>query len=218
MRAAKAEQRPQKQPDARDPARQPGAQKAEKGPHAKTRAKARAANRAPGFALKLTLAMLLVLTLALSLGGTVLLAGNFSDSLNEAGRQAEAQHLLQCYALESNLLDVAARGETVSDSHLARYGSMLADYTGGRMAMAAIFCARADMAGADAGGAQDGSSTPAESASYAPAESAAGGIGTQNGSNAPAESAASAPGEAPALRQVYSSFPWAAQFFLYSKK
>ncbi len=99
---------------------------------------------APGFALKLTLAMLLVLTLALSLGGAVLLAGNFTDSLNEAGQQAEAQHLLQCYALESDLLDVAARGETVTDSHLARYGSTLSDYTGGRMA--AIFCVQTQAA------------------------------------------------------------------------
>lgn len=62
--------------------------------------------------------MLLVLAMALSLGGAVVLAGNFDDALNEAGQQAEVQHLLQCYALESDLLDVAARGETVTDSHL----------------------------------------------------------------------------------------------------
>ena len=64
-------------------------------------------------------------------GGAVVLAGNFDDALNEAGQQAEVQHLLQCYALESDLLDVAARGETVTDSHLARYGSSLEDYVGG---------------------------------------------------------------------------------------
>ena len=87
--------------------------------------------RALGFAQKLTLAMLLVLAMALSLGGAVVLAGNFDDALNEAGQQAEVQHLLQCYALESDLLDVAARGETVTDSHLARYGSSLEDYVGG---------------------------------------------------------------------------------------
>lgn len=83
--------------------------------------------RALGFAQKLTLAMLLVLAMALSLGGAVVLAGNFDDALNEAGQQAEVQHLLQCYALESDLLDVAARGETVTDSHLARYGRSLED-------------------------------------------------------------------------------------------
>ena len=82
--------------------------------------------RALGFAQKLTLAMLLVVAMALSLGGAVVL-GNFDDALNEAGQQAEVQHLLQCYALESDLLDVAARGETVTDSHLARYGSSLED-------------------------------------------------------------------------------------------
>ena len=65
--------------------------------------------------------------------GAVVLAGNFDDALNEAGQQAEVQHLLQCYALESDLLDVAARGETVTDSHLARYGSSLEDYVGGTL-------------------------------------------------------------------------------------
>ncbi len=108
----------------------------------------KAGRAAPGFALKLTLAMVLVLTLALSLGGAALLAGNFSDSLNEAGQQAEAQHLLQCYALESNLLDVAARGETVTDSHLTRYGSTAADYTGGLLT--ALFHARDDAPEEDA--------------------------------------------------------------------
>lgn len=86
------------------------------------------------FAHKLTLAMLLVLAFSLSLGGAVLLAGSFSDSLDEASRNAEAQHLLQCYALESTLRDVAARGENVSETQLTRFGSGLADYTGGRLA------------------------------------------------------------------------------------
>ena len=147
---------------------------------------------APGFALKLTLAMLLVLTLALSLGGTVLLAGNFSDSLNEAAQQAEAQHLLQCYALESNLLDVAARGETVTDSHLARYGSTLADYTGGRMA--AIFCAPADAAAA----------RTSDTSSNGPAASEGGDPAL------PENDDPTAPESETALRQVYSSFPWEA--------
>lgn len=89
--------------------------------------------RALGFAQKLTLAMLLVLALSLSLGGAVVLTGNFSDALGEAGQQAEAQHLLQCYALESDLMDIAAQGETVTDSSLARYGSSLEDYVGDKL-------------------------------------------------------------------------------------
>ncbi len=86
------------------------------------------------FAAKLTLAMLLVLAFSLSLGGAVLLMGNFTDTLEEASRNAEAQHLLQCYALESTLRDIAARGEAVSEAQLARFGTGLADYTGGRLA------------------------------------------------------------------------------------
>ncbi len=168
---------------------------------------------APGFALKLTLAMLLVLTLALSLGGAVLLAGNFTDSLNEAGQQAEAQHLLQCYALESDLLDVAARGETVTDSHLARYGSTLSDYTGGRMA--AIFCVQTQAAAADASGAPEagGGRNAEPGASTAPAGGGlpAAGSAEPGASVAPAGGAALAAEGETALRQVYSSFPWAAE-------
>lgn len=159
---------------------------------------------APGFALKLTLVMLLVLTLALALGGTVLLAGNFSDSLNEAGQQAEAQHLLQCYALESDLLDMAARGETVTDSHLARYGSTLADYTGGRMAMAAIFCAPAGAAGDAAAGAPERAGPDGAEDSRSASSETSGPAVPENGDSPSAE------GET-AFRQVYSSFPWAAE-------
>ena len=113
-------------------ARRTGAQAAESGA-ARPAGGAGKTLRALGFAQKLTLAMLLVLAMALSLGGAVVLAGNFDDALNEAGQQAEVQYLLQCYALESDLLDVAARGETVTDSHLARYGSSLEDYVGGKL-------------------------------------------------------------------------------------
>lgn len=90
--------------------------------------------RALSFAQKLTLAMLLVLMLALSLGGTALLAGNFSDALDSAGAQAEEQHLLQCYALEANLRDITARGDAVTAERLARYGRGLGDYTGSQLA------------------------------------------------------------------------------------
>ena len=81
-------------------ARRTGAQAAESGA-ARPAGGAGKTLRALGFAQKLTLAMLLVLAMALSLGGAVVLAGNFDDALNEAGQQAEVQHLLQCYALEA---------------------------------------------------------------------------------------------------------------------
>lgn len=136
--------------------------------------------RALGFAQKLTLAMLLVLAMALSLGGAVVLAGNFDDALNEAGQQAEVQHLLQCYALESDLLDVAARGETVTDSHLARYGSSLEDYVGGKL----VALYRGDAA------AQGGTSSAAAE------------------TETEAQAASDAERQPAALRTVYTSFPW----------
>lgn len=131
-------------------------------------------------AQKLTLAMLLVLAMALSLGGAVVLAGNFDDALNEAGQQAEVQHLLQCYALESDLLDVAARGETVTDSHLARYGSSLEDYVGGKL----VALYRGDAA------AQGGTSSAAAE------------------TETEAQAASDAERQPAALRTVYTSFPW----------
>ncbi|MFR1784517.1 MAG: HAMP domain-containing protein [Ruthenibacterium lactatiformans] len=124
--------------------------------------------------------MLLVLAMALSLGGAVVLAGNFDDALNEAGQQAEVQHLLQCYALESDLLDVAARGETVTDSHLARYGSSLEDYVGGKL----VALYRGDAA------AQGGTSSAAAE------------------TETEAQAASDAERQPAALRTVYTSFPW----------
>lgn len=142
--------------------------------------------RALGFAQKLTLAMLLVLAMALSLGGAVVLAGNFDDALNEAGQQAEVQHLLQCYALESDLLDVAARGETVTDGHLARYGSSLENYVGGKL-VALYWGAAAAQAGASSAAAE----TETEAQAQANAQTAS---GTER--------------QPAALRTVYTSFPW----------
>lgn len=160
-------------------ARRTGAQAAESGA-ARPAGGAGKTLRALGFAQKLTLAMLLVLAMALSLGGAVVLAGNFDDALNEAGQQAEVQHLLQCYALESDLLDVAARGETVTDSHLARYGSSLEDYVGGKL----VALYRGDAA------AQGGTSSAAAE------------------TETEAQAASDAERQPAALRTVYTSFPW----------
>lgn len=110
----------------------------------------------------------------------MVLAGNFDDALNEAGQQAEVQHLLQCYALESDLLDVAARGETVTDSHLARYGSSLEDYVGGKL----VALYRGDAA------AQGGTSSAAAE------------------TETEAQAASDAERQPAALRTVYTSFPW----------
>lgn len=162
-------------------ARRTGAQAAESGA-ARPAGGAGKMLRALGFAQKLTLAMLLVLAMALSLGGAVVLAGNFDGALNEAGQQAEVQHLLQCYALESDLLDVAARGETVTDSHLARYGSSLEDYVGGKL----VALYRGDAA------AQGGTSSAA----------------AETETEAEAQAASNAERQPAALRTVYTSFPW----------
>ncbi len=79
---------------------------------------------------KLTLSMLFVLALALSVGGAVVLQGNFDDALQQAAAQAESQHLLYCYVIESDIMDLAARGDPVTEEYFADYGRRLTEYTG----------------------------------------------------------------------------------------
>ena len=181
------------------------------------------APRALGFAQKLTLAMLLVLAMALSLGGTAVLAGNFDDALDEAGQQAEAQHLLQCYALESDLLDVAARGETVTDSHLARYGSSLANYVGGKLVALYRGDAAADGPAQNTASSAAPQSTQTQADGPAQEQTALGfsaeqeraakaAIAAQSESAAQSGSAAQKPDagapQPEEQRMVYTSFPW----------
>ena len=66
--------------------------------------------RYTGFAQKLTAGHALVLAMALLAGGRGGTGRKLRRCLNEAGQQAEVQHLLQCYARESDLLDGRARG------------------------------------------------------------------------------------------------------------
>lgn len=88
------------------------------------------ARRKMTLAGKLTLSMLVVLTLALSVGGAVVLQGNFDDALDEAAKQAESQHLLYCYVIESDLMDITAHGDLVTDEYFSGYGEQLSEYTG----------------------------------------------------------------------------------------
>ena len=79
-------------------------------------------------------------------------------------------------------MDVAARGETVTDSHLARYGSSLEDYVGGKL----VALYRGDAA------AQGGTSSAA----------------AETETEAEAQAASNAERQPAALRTVYTSFPW----------
>ena len=70
------------------------------------------------FAQKLAIVMVLVLAVSFSLGGTALLHGNFSDTLQTAAAQSEAQHAMACYAMENDLRALSSRGESVTEQHL----------------------------------------------------------------------------------------------------
>lgn len=81
------------------------------------------------YAQKLVCVILLMLAAAFSFGGCALLYGDFADRLSTVGEQNAAAHGLACYALETELLALRARGETADDAALAQYA---ADLTGAR--------------------------------------------------------------------------------------
>ena len=78
------------------------------------------------FAAKLSCAMMLVLAAALSLGGCMLLYGDFSDRLAETSMQNEVQHSLLCYTLEGELLQLYSQGDAITDQALTEAGEQLA--------------------------------------------------------------------------------------------
>ena len=70
--------------------------------------------------------MMLVLAAALSLGGCMLLYGDFSDRLAETSMQNEVQHSLLCYTLEGELLQLYSQGDAITDQALTEAGEQLA--------------------------------------------------------------------------------------------
>ena len=78
------------------------------------------------FAAKLSCVMMLVLAAALSLGGCILLYGDFSDRLAETSTQNQVQHGLLCYTLEGELLTYYSQGDPITEAALTDAGRQLA--------------------------------------------------------------------------------------------
>ncbi|MEG2394274.1 MAG: HAMP domain-containing sensor histidine kinase [Ruthenibacterium sp.] len=91
------------------------------------------------FAQKLSCVIVLVLVTGFSVGGSVLLYGNFADALQSAAQQSAAQHAYACYSLESSILAQHSRGDKIDDAFLAGCAQNLHAAVDGEAAFSAIF-------------------------------------------------------------------------------
>lgn len=80
------------------------------------------------FAQKMSCAMILLVAVSFSVGGFLLVWGIFSDALDDAEAQAERWHLMQCYAMESEVLTRMAQGSEITDDAMRSYMQSLPSY------------------------------------------------------------------------------------------
>lgn len=80
------------------------------------------------FAQKMSCAMILLVAVSFSVGGFLLVWGIFSDALDDAEAQAERWHLMQCYAMESEVLTRMAQGTEITDDGMRSYMQSLPSY------------------------------------------------------------------------------------------
>ena len=70
------------------------------------------------FAQKLSLSMILLLAVSFSFGGYFMVRQNFQDALKTMLVQNEAQHAIECYALQTEILSAMAKGEQADNEYL----------------------------------------------------------------------------------------------------
>lgn len=83
------------------------------------------------FSLKLVLSTISIVAVLFSAGGTFLVARNFDHALQNAAAQNTRQHLLERYAMESNMLGYLLSGEDYTPDRLAGYAKRLTGYAAG---------------------------------------------------------------------------------------
>ncbi len=80
------------------------------------------------FAMKLMFSVTIVVSLLFSAGGIYFVEQNFNHSLDMAAEQNSNQHMLQKYAIESNMLGYLLSGENYSDEKLSEYATRVSGY------------------------------------------------------------------------------------------
>lgn len=83
------------------------------------------------FSLKLMLSAISIIAVLFSAGSTFLVARNFDHALQNAVAQNTQQHLLERYAMESNMLGYLLSGEAFAPDKLAGYAKRLTGYASG---------------------------------------------------------------------------------------
>lgn len=79
------------------------------------------------FAQKLSVAMIFLLAVSFSIGGYFMVRQNFHEGLEVSLDQNEARHMLECYAVQSDILTALASGEIIDDSMLSKSFSQLSE-------------------------------------------------------------------------------------------
>lgn len=83
------------------------------------------------FSLKLMLSTISIIAVLFSAGGTFLVSRNFDHALRNAASQNTQQHLLERYAMESNMLGYLFSGEPYTPDRLADFAKRLTGYAAG---------------------------------------------------------------------------------------
>ena len=80
---------------------------------------------------KVVLTVALVVFCAFSVGGTIMLANNYSIALDEAISQNSRRWRMTCYTLESRLISDRLKGEDFDADRLAQYADQMTSYAEG---------------------------------------------------------------------------------------
>ena len=91
------------------------------------------------FALKLVFGVMTIVCILFAASGIIFVKQNFSHSLSIATDQNADQHMLQKYALESNMLGFILSGESYTEEKLSEYASRLTSYGGGIQKYLGVF-------------------------------------------------------------------------------
>lgn len=91
------------------------------------------------FSTKLMFSMTILFAVLFSIGCTMMIHRNFQYSLETASRQNAEQHLLECYAIESNMLAYVLGGKNYSEEKLTDYVRQMSGYAKGQGKQLALY-------------------------------------------------------------------------------
>lgn len=80
------------------------------------------------FSLKLVGFTTMIIAILFSIGGFVFVSQNFSYSLDTISKQNVAQHTIERYAIESNIMNLFLNSEDITDEKLIKMGNELTRY------------------------------------------------------------------------------------------